>query len=138
MAYVTTQDYIDMFGQAELEQLTDKTLPVDAVDADVWGIHLAGVESFIDSRLSGIYIIPLTVINGEIKKIILDLVRASLFVNNETEEVTSNQKLSLKAFEAYYEGGARIAGAATITNANVGAVAKTPAAVFTEDLFKLQ
>jgi len=135
--YVTQQDYIDAYGEIELIQLTDRD-ENGQVDDAAFDWHLNGAESFVNSRLASVYVIPLTAINASLKDIVLTITRANLFVNNETEEVTKNYDRALERLDDYINGVASI-GDSEKTDISIHATSQEgPAAIFTDELFSHQ
>lgn len=88
MSYVTQQDLIDRFGQAELIQLTDRTnRPATTIDATAVGRHIADAVSMIDGYLGKIYALPLGTVPPALTKVAADLAR--YFLHGKSAEKDS-------------------------------------------------
>lgn len=132
--YITQQDYIDAYGREELIQLTDFN-NIGIIEDSVFDRHLSGTESFVNSRLNGLYVIPLTLVNDDIKDILLSILRARLYTLNESEEVTKNHDQAISRFKDYIDGIAIIDGAEKPVITLQASSKKGSDAVFTDDLF---
>ncbi|MBN9471671.1 MAG: hypothetical protein ABS35_19575 [Kaistia sp. SCN 65-12] len=79
MAYATKQDLIDRFGELELIQLTDRTIPPVAIDDDVMARSLGDAAATIDSYLGKVYALPLAAVPPVLVKVGCDLARYFLY-----------------------------------------------------------
>lgn len=138
MTYVTKQDLIDRFGQAELIQLTDRTnVPVTTVSDTVVGKHIADAEALVDSYLGKVYALPLSSVPPVLTKHAADIAR--FFLHGDAAEKDSPVERAYKAALAWLHDVAK--GLVIIENAGVipgqagGGQIKTsaPDRVFTRD-----
>ncbi len=87
--YVTPQDLIDAFGEAELIDLTDRATPrAFVVDVDVAGHACERAQAEIDAALAVRYALPLSAVPELLRFIAQDLARYYLQPHEATELVT--------------------------------------------------
>ena len=141
MTYVTKQDLIDRFGQAELIQLTDRTnRPATTVnDTTVTG-HITDAESIIDGYLAKVYALPLATVPPALTKVAADLAR--YFLHGKAAEkdspVTQAYRDAIRWLENVSKGLIVIEDAGAIpSQAGSGRIqVSAPDRVFTRDSMK--
>lgn len=84
MAYATQQDLIDRFGERELIQRTDRTLPQSTIDTAVVARHLADAQALVDGYLARAATLPLATVPAALTRITCDIAR--YFLWGETAE----------------------------------------------------
>ena len=95
MAYVTQQDLIDRFGEAELIQLTDRTnLPASTIDSTVVSAAIADAENLADSYLAKRHVLPLNPVPDVLTPVVANLARYALFGDHADKDnaVTRNYR----------------------------------------------
>jgi len=86
--YCTKQGMIDRFGQNELIQLTDRSVPPsDIIDDTVLNQALADADSVINGYLSARYTLPLANIPTSLARYAADIARYFLYDDDATERV---------------------------------------------------
>lgn len=94
MTYATTQDLIDRFTQAELDQVADADND-GAADAEPVARALADADAEIDAALVGRYALPLlTPVPELLVRIACDLARESLHADRPTEVIQDRAKVA--------------------------------------------
>lgn len=79
MAYVTTDDMVQRFGELEMIQLTDREAATGEVDATVLAAVIADAQAEVDSYLSVRYALPLTVVPDILRSYTADVARYRLY-----------------------------------------------------------
>lgn len=109
MTYAALQDLIDLCGQLELVQLTDRAdPPAGAMDAGVIGAALASADSEIDAYLSVRYALPLDTTPQVIADAAADIARYRLWKDRASDEVRRRYDDAIKLLKALANGGARL------------------------------
>jgi phage gp36-like protein len=86
MAYLTVQEYLDRFFEAETISLTDPAGVV--VDEDKLATEIEGASNTADGYIGVRYSTPLDPVPDVVKDIVADLARERLFNLQPVEEVT--------------------------------------------------
>ena len=88
---------IDRFGQAELVQLTDRTIPATGAIVDaVLNKALADANAEIDGYLIGQYQLPLASVPANLEALACDIARYKLFDDRATEQVSKRYDDAVK------------------------------------------
>lgn len=103
--YATKQNLITRFGEEELRQLTDRTLPPSGAIVDsVLDQALTDATATINDHLQGRYTLPLTVIPSSLERLACDLARFYLYDDHPTETVRAKYDDAIKFLEALARG----------------------------------
>ena len=86
MAYTSTQQLIDRFGEHELIQLTDR-YGVGAIDTQVAAQAISDANAEVDAYLRVRYPLPLLAVPEELIRVASDLARYQLYDNQMVELV---------------------------------------------------
>jgi phage gp36-like protein len=108
VSYCTQQDLIDRFGEEELIQLTDRTIPATAIDATVVAAAIGDADNTINGYLVGRYELPLASNSPELVRPASDLARYFLYGNQVTEEVETRKKDAIRYLELVGMGKIKI------------------------------
>lgn len=88
MAYCTLQDLIDRFGEGELVQLTDRSIPpVGVIDEAVVDRAIADAGAEIDASLQARYALPLALVPPLLNRLACDIARYVLQADAASDEV---------------------------------------------------
>ncbi len=107
MPYVTQQQLIDRFGEAELVQLTDRE-NIGSIDAVVLTQVIADADAEIDGYLAGRYQLPIATVPGILRLYAGDIVRYRLYDNGATDEVRRRYEDAMKFLKLAAEGKVRL------------------------------
>ncbi len=88
MSYIDSDDMVEEFGEREMIERTDRSIPPgDVIDPQVMIKAINHACSFIDARLVGRYTLPLTIVPTIIKQIALDLARCRLYDDHQPDHI---------------------------------------------------
>jgi phage gp36-like protein len=104
MSYCTQQNLIDRFGEEELIQLTDRTIPATAVDATVVAAAIGDADDTINGYLAGRYELPLASTPPVLVRNACDLARYFLFGNQVPETVEKRKNDVIRFLEQLAKG----------------------------------
>jgi phage gp36-like protein len=107
MPYVTQQNLVDRFGEAELIQLTDRE-NTGAIDAVVLTQAIADAGAEIDGYLAGRYQLPLASTPSILVLYAGDVARYRLYDDGATEEVRKRYEDVIKFLRLAAEGKVRL------------------------------
>ena len=121
MAYVTSDDFIQRFGQGELIDLTD--LDDDGVaDAEVLQGRIDDAAAEIDGYLCIRYAVPVSPVPDRIRDLACDILRYKLYGDAPTEHVRKRYEDALRYLRDVSAGNAALVGVAMVSNGGVGQV----------------
>jgi phage gp36-like protein len=132
MAYVTQQQLIDRFGEAELIQLTDRE-NTGAIDAVVLAQAIGDAGAEIDGYLASRYQLPIAPPPAILTLYAGDIVRYRLYDDGATEEVRKSYDDAIKFVRLVGEGKLRLGAAADEPVASGGAQMESGGRVFGRD-----
>ena len=127
MGYLTTQEYLDLYGEVETIRITDETKSGN-VDLTKLGDAIDAASALSDSYLGARYPVPLSVPYPEIvKSIVAPLARELLNRNRPPQAVTDQANLARSQLKDLSAGRAviTVAAGATPIEENATAVAAT-------------
>ena len=104
MSYITQQQLIDRFGEAELIQLTDRDGSVGAIVPAVLDGAIADTDGLIDAHLAGRYLLPLASVPRSIVRIAGTCTRYFLYADAKPESVRTEFEDGLKFLAAVAAG----------------------------------
>lgn len=105
MAYATTSDLIERFGEAELIKLTDRVQPYSqAIVQSVVDQALADADAEIDGYLAARYTLPLAQVPPLLKRLACDLARLFLHDDRPTDAVKDNAAQARKTLTDIAKG----------------------------------
>jgi phage gp36-like protein len=132
MAYVTQQQLIDRFGEAELIQLTDRE-NTGSVDTAVLDQAIADAGAEYDGYLASRYQLPISPVPAIIALYVGDVVRYRLYDDGATEEVRKRYEDAIKFARMVGEGKLRLGAAVDEPVAAGGAQMESGGRVFGRD-----
>lgn len=88
MSYITRDDMITEFGEREIIERTDRSIPPgDAIINAVLDSAINHACSIVDAHLAGRYPLPLSTVPGFIKHLALDLARCRLYDDHQPDHI---------------------------------------------------
>lgn len=132
MPYITQQQLIDRFTEAELIELTDHADAGD-IDATVLDGAIADADDQINDALRAIYTVPIDPVPSALIAISGDIVRWRLYDDAIPEAVQKRYDDAISRLKAYADGKA-VLDVGTEEKPPKAAIVKAPAEVFTETL----
>ena len=126
MSYVTKQQMIDRFGEAELIQLTDRATPAtNAIVDAVLDEARADATATIDGYLAGRYATPLASVPVIVERIAADIARYALYDNAAPEQITKRYDDAMRELMRIRRGEIVLDVAAAATTVTTSAPATT-------------
>ena len=107
MSYVTQQDLIDRFGEAELVQVTDRT-GGGVIDALAVSLAIGDINNRIASYLRGRYQLPIDPPPPELAAAAADMVRYRLYDDAPTDQVRQRHDDAMRFLREIAEGKAEL------------------------------
>ena len=109
MKYAVVQDMINIFGEAEMTQLTDRSEPpAGAYVAETIEQSLNDAEAEIDAYLAARYALPLAVVPDILKRTTCNIARYLLHGPAITDEVTRRYDNSISFLKSVSRGDAAL------------------------------
>lgn len=140
MPYATSDDLVERFGEPQLLLLADRDGD-QVIDVAVVAGAIADADAIVDLHVRGRYAVPLQPAPAEIKRIVCDLVRRSLY-GNATEvpdSVLSADRAARDLLRLIADGKVGLdAAPAPVTDTGGALEVETagPAPFFTDDSLK--
>lgn len=120
--YATIADLVRRYGEAEIQQLTDRLdPPAGAIDAVVAERALLDADAEIDAYLAARYSVPMTPAPAVIGRLACDIARFRLWEDRASDEVRRRYEDARRVLEAIAAG--RVSFAAAAAAAGVAHVA---------------
>ena len=130
MAYASAADFIAAFGESEWLQLTDRDRD-EITDTGVGTAALETASSIVDGYASGIYALPLNVVDVVIRQITLDLARWILSGNEASDRVTEGYKEANRRLNDIASDKLKLTATRDSDASAAGMAYSEPSAVFT-------
>jgi phage gp36-like protein len=104
MSYVTQAELVTRFGEAELVQLTDRTLEATTINAGVLAGAIADADAMINARLQARVKLPLLTVPLLLVNIASDIARYRLYDDRSPDHVTKRYDDAVKQLEQIRKG----------------------------------
>lgn len=104
MPYATQADLTTRFSEAELVELTNRTLGATTVDTDVLARALSDADAEIDARLATRFALPLASVPLLLVNLACDIARYRLYDDRASEQVTKRYEAALRTLDQLRKG----------------------------------
>jgi phage gp36-like protein len=119
--YATVADLVRRYGEAEIQQLTDRLdPPAGAIDSAVAERALADADAEIDAYLAARYAVPMSPAPAVVGRLACDIARFRLWEDRASDEVRRRYEDARRMLEAIAAG--RVSFAAEQSAVGVAAV----------------
>lgn len=108
MAYITQQQLVERFGEAELIQLTDRDGSAGAIVTSVLDSAIEDAGSEVDAYVGVRYDLPLATVPVSLVRVVSDIVRYRLYDEAATEQVRKRYEDAIKFLVGVAKGGITI------------------------------
>lgn len=133
--YAQIADLVTRYGQAEIEQLTDRlNPPAGVIDAAVADRALADADAEIDAYLRVRYTLPLAAVPEVVRRIACDIARYRLWEDRASDEVRRRYEDAVRVLEALAAGRVSLGLAQSAAAEPKGVSFRAPGRTMTTDM----